>query len=157
VQIQILAVGKIKEDYLKNGINDYLTRISKYAKTTVTEVAEEDIASGLPREIMSKEAKKLLKYLQAKENRYVVVLDRTGMELSSEDMSSRMETMMVNGKSNFMFVIGGALGLDESIVKIADTRLSLSRLTFTHQMARFILLEQIYRAIKIMKNEPYHY
>jgi 23S rRNA (pseudouridine1915-N3)-methyltransferase len=157
VQIQILAVGKIKEDYLKSGIKDYLTRISKNAKVTVTEVAEEDIASGSPREIMSREAKKLLKYLQAKENRYIVVLDRTGKELSSEEMSGRIETMMVNGKSSFVFVIGGALGLDESVVEIAEMRLSLSRLTFTHQMARFIILEQIYRAIKIMKNEPYHY
>jgi 23S rRNA (pseudouridine1915-N3)-methyltransferase len=157
VQIQILAVGKIKEDYLKRGINDYISRISKHAKVTITEVLEEDIASGAPHDIMAKEAKKLLKQISKRDSWYIIALDREGIEISSEQLSKQIEALMVQGKSNIMFVIGGALGIDRSLIDLVDFRLSLSKLTFTHQFARLLLLEQVYRSLKIIRGEPYHY
>lgn len=157
VQIQIIAVGKIKEDYLKRGIEDYAKRLSRHVKITVTEVAEEDINIKPGAEVKAKEALKLEKQLQPRESRYVIALDMRGTELSSEELAQKLESLMLAGKSSISFVIGGALGLDDSITRMADFRLSLSKLTFTHQIARFIVLEQLYRSFKIIKGEPYHY
>ncbi len=157
MQIQVIAVGKIKEDYLKRGIDDYKKRLSKYTGVKIVEVAEEDIAARPDYEVKAKEAQKLLKYLVGRDSWYVVALDRQGIELSSENLAQRIESLMVAGKSSIAFVLGGALGLDDSVVNSADLRLSLSKLTFPHQMARFILLEQLYRSFKIIRGEPYHY
>ena len=126
MRIRIVAVGKLKEDYLKRGVDDYIKRLLRYVKITVQEVAEEDINTKPGPEVKAREAQKL-------------------------------ESLMVAGKSNISLVIGGALGLDDSILRAADLRLSLSKLTFTHQVARFIILEQLYRSFKIIKGEPYHY
>lgn len=157
MQIQILAVGKIKEDYLKRATNDYAIRISKYAKVTITEVSEEDIASGVPQDVMVREAKKLIRRITQRDSWYIFALDRQGAEISSVQLSKQIESLTIQGKSNVMFVIGGPLGLDRSLIELVDFCLSLSKLTFTHQFARVILLEQIYRALKIIKREPYHY
>lgn len=156
--IQVVAVGKIKESYLRQGIDEYKKRISKYAKVKIVEVSEEDIKQRPASEVKTREAGKLLKHLPEKsDTRFTMVLDREGEELSSEDLAEKINGLMVKGKSDITFVIGGALGLDESVIKKADYRLSLSRLTFTHQIARFILLEQVYRSFKIIRGEPYHY
>ncbi len=157
MQIQIVAVGKLKEDYLKRGVDDYLKRLSRQVKVSVQEVSEEDINTKSGAEVKAKEALKLQKLLQPGEARYVVALDMRGAELSSEELAQKLESLMVAGKSNISFVIGGALGLDGSVLERADLRLSLSKLTFTHQVARFIILEQLYRSFKIIKGEPYHY
>ncbi|MHB8842029.1 MAG: 23S rRNA (pseudouridine(1915)-N(3))-methyltransferase RlmH [Candidatus Aquicultor sp.] len=157
MQIQVVAVGKLKEDYLKRGVDDYLKRLLRYVKVTIQEVAEEDINTKPGAEVKAKEALKLQKLLQPRESRYVIALDMRGAELSSEELAQKLESLMVAGKSNISFVIGGALGLDDSLLEKADLRLSLSKLTFTHQVARFIILEQIYRSFKIIKGEPYHY
>lgn len=159
MRIQIVAVGKIKEDYLKRGIDDFKTRLSRYADVKILEVAEEDINIRPAQEVKAREAQKLqklLERLQAPEW-YKIVLDRGGAALSSEELANKIESLMVSGRSNLVFVIGGALGLDVSVVKSADFRLSLSEMTFTHQIARFIILEQIYRAFKIIRGESYHY
>lgn len=157
MQIQIIAVGKVKEDYLKRGIDDYKKRLSKYTGVKIIEVTEENIAARPDYEVKAKEARKLLKHLAERDSWYVVALDRRGIEVSSENLAQRIESLMVAGRSNIAFVIGGALGLDDSLVKSADLQLSLSKLTFPHQVARFILLEQLYRSFKIIRGEPYHY
>jgi len=158
LRIEIIAVGKIKESYLRQGIEEYKKRISKYAKVKVVEVSEEDIRQRPASEVKAKEAEKLARHLPEKSDTgFTIVLDREGEELSSEDLAEKINGLMVKSKSDLTFVIGGALGLDESITKKAGYRLSLSRLTFTHQLARFILLEQVYRSFKIIRGEPYHY
>jgi len=158
LQIEIIAVGKIKESYLRQGIDEYKKRISKYSKVKIVEVSEEDIRQRSAREVKAREAGKLARHLPEKSDAgFTIVLDREGEELSSEELAEKINGLMVRGKSDLTFVVGGALGLDESIVEKADYRLSLSRLTFTHQVARFILLEQIYRSFKIIRGEPYHY
>ncbi|MCL6471271.1 MAG: 23S rRNA (pseudouridine(1915)-N(3))-methyltransferase RlmH [Firmicutes bacterium] len=157
MQIRIIAVGKIKEDYLKQGIDDYKKRLSKYVSVNIQEVAEEKVSVRPNSEVKAKEAQKLQKYMPEPDSWYIVALDRQGIEVSSEELAKRVESLMIAGKSNIVFVIGGALGLDDSIIKAADFRLSLSRLTFPHQIARFIILEQLYRSFKIIRGEPYHY
>ncbi|MBI4733518.1 MAG: 23S rRNA (pseudouridine(1915)-N(3))-methyltransferase RlmH [Rubrobacteridae bacterium] len=157
MQIKILAIGKIKEDYLKRGIGHYISRISKFARISVIEIPEEDISSAPPNLVMAGEAKKIIKQLPRQDSWYTIVLDRKGEEFSSEQMAARIDSLMVQGKSKIVFIIGGALGLDRSVIEASDLRISLSQLTFTHQMARFILSEQIYRALKIINREPYHY
>lgn len=157
MHIQIAAVGKIKEDYLKRAIDDYRARLGKYGKVTISEVADEDISQRPAAEVKAREAQRLLRKITPPESWLVVALDREGIEVSSEELARRLESWMVSGKSNVAFFIGGALGLDESITRTADLKLSLSKLTFTHQIARFILLEQLYRAFKIIRGEPYHY
>ena len=157
MRIRIVAVGKLKEDYLKRGVDDYIKRLLRYVKITVQEVAEEDINTKPGPEVKAREAQKLQKQLQPPESRYMIALDMRGTELSSEELAQKLESLMVAGKSNISLIIGGALGLDDSILRAADLRLSLSKLTFTHQVARFIILEQLYRSFKIIKGEPYHY
>ncbi|HZD60011.1 MAG TPA: 23S rRNA (pseudouridine(1915)-N(3))-methyltransferase RlmH [Anaerolineae bacterium] len=155
MRIKVVAIGKIKEDYLKRGIDDYKNRLSKYAKISIVEVAEEDIALRPESEVKGREAQKLKKHIA--DVQYVIALEREGMELPSIELAQRLESLMIGGKSNIAFMIGGALGLDESLIRSSDFTLSLSKLTFTHQIARFILLEQLYRSFKIIKGEPYHY
>ncbi|HEY3375653.1 MAG TPA: 23S rRNA (pseudouridine(1915)-N(3))-methyltransferase RlmH [Candidatus Aquicultor sp.] len=157
MNIEIVAVGKIKEEYLRKGIDDYLKRLSRYAKLKVIEIADEDISQRMPAEVKAREARKLAKYISPSDSRYVIALDIQGHEATSEELAEKLESLMVAGKSTVTFVIGGALGLDESVLNAADFRLSFSRMTFTHQIARFILLEQVYRSFKIIKGEPYHY
>ena len=155
MQIKIVAIGKIKEAYLKQGLGDYKNRLSKYARVSVLELPEEDIALRPKSEVKDREAQRLKKHTAG--SQYVIALDREGIELSSVELAQKLESLMIGGKSNIVFVIGGALGLDESVIKAADLNLSLSKFTFTHQIARFVLLEQLYRSFKIIKGEPYHY
>lgn len=150
-----MAVGKLKEDYLKRAAAEYATRLSRHSRVEIAEVPEEDIASRPAKAVKAIEADRLLAKLP--EGRHVIALDREGKELSSEAFADYLEKRMTGGESRFVFVLGGPLGLDRQVLDKADLRLSLSKLTFPHQMARVILLEQLYRAFKIIKNEPYHY
>lgn len=159
MKIHILAVGKIKEDFIRAGIDEFLKRLSRYAKVNIIEVDDEKIPanpSGADIEaVKEREADKLLKRIPA--NSYVVVLAIQGKTVSSEGLAEMMENLMVQGQSEITFIIGGAVGLHQKVVDLADYTLSLSKMTFTHQMIRMILLEQVYRAFRIMKGEPYHY
>ena len=158
MKITVLTVGKIKEKYFNDGIAEYSKRLSRYCKLEIVEVADEktpDNASETEElQIKEKEGDRLLKYI--KEDAYVIALAIEGKQLDSVELSQKIEKLGINGTSHIIFIIGGSLGLDDRILKRADFKLSFSRMTFPHQMMRMVLLEQIYRAYRIMKNEPYH-
>lgn len=158
MKITVLTVGKIKEKYFNDGITEYSKRLSRYCKLEIVEVADEktpDHASETEElQIKEKEGDRLLKYI--KEDAYVIALAIEGKQLDSVELSQKIEKLGVNGTSHIIFIIGGSLGLDDRILKRADFKLSFSKMTFPHQMMRMVLLEQIYRAYRIMKNEPYH-
>ncbi|MBY7145095.1 23S rRNA (pseudouridine(1915)-N(3))-methyltransferase RlmH [Virgibacillus sp. NKC19-3] len=158
MKIAILAVGKLKEKYLKQGIEEYLKRLSTYAKVEITEVADEKAPENLSeaeeQEVKRKEGERLLSKIG--HDTYVITLEINGKKLSSEQLAAKMDKLATYGKSNIAFVIGGSLGISESVQKRSDLALSFSTLTFPHQMMRLILLEQIYRGFRIMRGEPYH-
>ena len=158
MKITILAVGKVKESYFRDAIAEYSKRLSKYCKLEIIEVADEktpDKASDREEEmIKEKEADRLLKYI--KEDAFVCSLAIEGVQLDSVALAGRIERIGLQGKSHIIFIIGGSLGLHASVLRRADMLLSFSAMTFPHQLMRVILLEQIYRAYRIMANEPYH-
>ena len=158
MKIKILCVGKIKEDFYRKAILEFEKRLSRYCKLEVIEVADEktpDLAGeAIERQIKEKEGARLLKRIR--EDTYVVALAIHGKELDSLALSRSIERLGLQGKSSVAFVIGGSLGLSESVLKRADEQLSFSKLTFPHQLMRVILLEQIYRSFRIIHREPYH-
>lgn len=158
MKIKIITVGKLKEKYLVDGIKEYTKRISGYADIEMIEVADERIPdkASLAEETMVKvrEGRKILD--KVKQDDYMILLDVSGKEMDSVAFSKHIENCMVNGKSTIDFVIGGSLGHGEEVLSRANVRLSFSPMTFPHQLMRLILVEQIYRAFKIMKNETYH-
>lgn len=146
--IKIICVGKIKEKFFKEAIDEYKKRLSKYTKIDIIEVNDE--SNG---DILKKEATSILKYIN--NNDYVITMEIEGNKLNSRELSKKInDTLIIN--SNITFIIGGSLGLDESIKKLSNYKLSFSDLTFPHQLFRIILLEQIYRSFKIINNESYH-
>ena len=156
--IHIIAVGKLKEDYLKDAQKEYLKRLSRFCKVNIVEIEEEkapDNASPAQEDkIKAKEAERIRKAVG--KNTTLIALALEGQEWSSTGFSQQLRQLMVEGKSDIAFIIGGSIGLDASLVKIADLRFCLSKLTFPHQLARIILLEQTYRAFKIINGETYH-
>jgi len=158
MQINIIAVGKVKENYLKAGIEEYLKRLTSYAKVKIIEVSEEgapeDIGEKEKEKILLKEGERILS--QIKEGDYLIVLDIKGDNLSSEQLAAKINNLALYGKSSLTFLIGSSYGLSNEVKRRADYSLSFSRLTFPHQLIRLILLEQIYRTFKINRNEPYH-
>jgi Uncharacterized conserved protein len=158
VKITILAVGKVKEKYLKDGILEYTKRLSRFCELQFVEVEDEQAADTLSvaqeEQVKKREADKLLKKL--KEGSFVIVLDVKGAKIDSEAFASRLQGYFVSGSSHITFIIGGSLGLHESITSKAGLKLSLSEMTFPHQLTRLILLEQVYRAFKIINGETYH-
>ncbi len=158
MKITILSVGKIKEKFYTNAIEEYVKRLSRYCKLEIVEVADEktpDNASPADEAIiLNKEGERLLHYI--KDNSYVCVLAIEGKPLSSTELAAHIEKLGVNGTGHITFIIGGSLGLSSSIMSRADYKLSFSRMTFPHQLMRVILLEQIYRSYRIINNEPYH-
>ncbi|MDD2434660.1 MAG: 23S rRNA (pseudouridine(1915)-N(3))-methyltransferase RlmH [Bacilli bacterium] len=151
MMIKIIAVGKIKEKYFKEAIDEYTKRLSRYTKLKIIEV--EDIDLSNPTLSLEKERDNLIKYID--KNDYVIVLDIKGESLNSLELSKKIDNTLIN-YSNITFIIGGSYGLHEDIKKRSDYQLSFSKLTFPHQMFRVLLLEQIYRSFKIIKNESYH-
>ncbi len=149
--IRIICVGKIKEKYLRDAIDEYSKRLSKYTKLEIIEVKDESKYSDL--DIMKKEAINIDKYINDKD--YNIVLAIEGEELSSLSFAKKLDNVFIN-YSNINFIIGGSLGIDNSIKEKANLKLSFSRMTYPHQLFRVILLEQIYRAFKIINNESYH-
>ncbi len=157
-QITILCVGKIKEDYLRDAVDEYSKRLTRYCKLSITEVSDEktpDNASPTEEEqIKAKEAARLLKNLP--EDAFVVTLEIEGKQLTSPELAEKLSSLAVTGSSHIVFVIGGSLGLGADILKKSDMRLSFSKMTFPHQLMRVILLEQIYRSFRIISGAPYH-
>ena len=158
MKITILCVGKVKEKFYRDGISEFTKRLSRYCKLDIIEVADEktteDASETEIRLIKEKEGERILKNI--KEDAYVICLCINGKQLSSEALSEKIEKLGVQGTSHICFVIGGSLGLADEVVKRADFKLSFSPMTFPHQLMRVILLEQIYRAYRIMNHEPYH-
>jgi 23S rRNA (pseudouridine1915-N3)-methyltransferase len=158
MKITVLSVGKIKEKYFTDGIREYEKRLSRYCKLELIEVADEKTPEGASEneelKIKEKEGERLKKYIR--EDAYVVALAIEGKQLNSVEFSEKIEKLGVQGVSHIIFLIGGSLGLDGSLLKAADLKLSFSKMTFPHQMMRLILLEQLYRSYRIMKGEPYH-
>lgn len=158
MKIIILCVGKIKEKFFKMGIDEYIKRLSKYTKLDIIEVNDEKTSENLSiaeeNIIKNKEAQRILSHI--KSNYYIVSLAIDGKQMSSEQFSSFIHSNMTNSIKTLVFIIGGSIGLSDEILNISDYKLSFSAMTFPHQMMRMILLEQIYRAYRIINNEPYH-
>lgn len=158
MKIRILCIGKIKEQYLKMGIDEYLTRIKPYAQIEIVEVNDEPIVEN-PRpcdikKAIDLEGQKILKIIKPSD--YLIGLDLNKKELNSVEFAGFLENKLVLGGSNISFVIGGSYGLSDELKQRMNDSISLSKMTFLHQMTRLILLEQIYRAFKINRNETYH-
>ena len=149
--IKIICVGKIKEEYLNKGINEYKKRISKYHNIEIYELQDEGLLDK--QTTLKKEKEKILKIINPKD--YLIILDIDGKELNSIQLAKKIDEIFITN-SNITFIIGGSYGIDDSIKDLADLKLSFSKLTFPHQLFRVILLEQIYRAFKINNNEEYH-
>lgn len=158
MQIQIVSVGKVKEKYIKLGIAEFEKRLRPYCKLTMDEVSDEQAPEQLSDkelyQVKQKEGERILNKI--KPNQYVVVLDIQGDNWSSEQLASEMEKLSIHGRSQVSFVIGGSNGLSDDVLNRADQKLSFSKMTFPHQLMKLILMEQVYRAFKIQKNEPYH-
>lgn len=158
MKIKIICVGKLKEKYLVAGVNEYLKRLQGYCKVEVYEVLDESIPDNCSLAnqmiIKAKEGRKMLDKI--KQDEYVILLDVAGQEIDSIELSKQMADCMLGGKSTIDFVIGGSLGHGQEILDRANFKLSFSKMTFPHQLMRLILVEQIYRSFKIIKNESYH-
>lgn len=142
--IKLICVGKIKEQYLKDLINDYLKRINKYHKLDIIELKDSNIID---------ESKEILKYVNSKD--YIITMDINGNKLSSVELSKKIDNLLMN-YSNITFIIGGSYGLHDDVKSVSNYSLSFSDLTFPHGLFRGLLLEQVYRSFKILNNESYH-
>lgn len=158
MQIKIICVGKLKEKYLQEGIKEYLKRLGAYAKVEIIEVPDEKTLEGasmaLEEQIKAKEAEAIRKHI--KQDTTLTALAIEGKQLGSEELAEKMARWSLEGKSHLTLVIGGSLGLDKNLLQDAELLLSFSKMTFPHQLMRLILLEQLYRAYKINRGEPYH-
>lgn len=158
MKITLVTVGKVKEKYLRDAIEEYKKRLSKYCKLEIQEVQDEktpDAASENQENLIrSKEGERIMKYLR--DDAYVITLEIGGKMLDSLEFSKKIENLGIQGKSRIIFVIGGSIGLGQQVLSRSDYALSFSKMTFPHQLMRVILLEQIYRGYRIMAGEPYH-
>ena len=158
MRITVLCVGKVKEKFYRDAIDEFSKRLSRYCKLDIIEVAdektEEQCSENEIRLVKSKEGERILKNI--KDDAYVVTLCIDGTQVDSEALSRKIETLGISGVSHIYFIIGGSLGLADEVIRRADYKLSFSKMTFPHQLMRVILLEQIYRAYRIMNHEPYH-
>lgn len=158
MKIKIYCIGKIKEQFLKDGISEYLKRLQSYAKTEIIEVNDSKVNDNPNNSDINKakneEGARVLKIL--KQNEYLVGLDLNRSEFTSEEFACYISKKLVEGGSQISFVIGGSYGLSDELKKRCNSFVTLSKMTFLHQMTRLILLEQIYRAFKILNNEVYH-
>ncbi|MGD6804586.1 23S rRNA (pseudouridine(1915)-N(3))-methyltransferase RlmH [Rossellomorea vietnamensis] len=158
MNISIVTVGKLKEKYLKQGIDEYLKRLSAYAKVEVIEVSDEKAPEELSEtemiQVKGKEGERILAKISP--DAYVIALAIEGKMRTSEDLADNLDKLATYGKSKVAFVIGGSLGLSDEVLKRSNETLSFSKMTFPHQLMRLILVEQVYRAFRINRGEPYH-
>lgn len=159
MKISIIVIGKLKEKHLADGVNEFVKRLRPYCTLEIVELAENNLPDNFSQAQLDKhleiEGEKILKTLADKA--YVFLLDLHGKQLSSEGLATTVQELALEGKSTLAFVIGGAFGVGKNLRARADFAWSFSKLTFTHQMIRMLLVEQIYRAFKIMKGEKYHW
>ena len=158
MNIKIISVGKIKEKYIQEGIKEFSKRLSRYCNLDIVELEDEKAPENLSEKemeiIKNKEGEKIIAKIP--QNSFIISLEIEGKQISSEELSKKMEDIMVNGINDITFLIGGSLGLSDEVKSKSNFKLSFSKMTFPHQLMRLILVEQVYRAWKIMKNEPYH-
>jgi len=158
MHIQIVTVGKLKEKYLVQGIAEYVKRLGPYAKIQMSEVADEkapeQLSAAEELQVKQKEGERIL--AQLKPDSFVIAMAIDGHMWTSEQLAAKMSDLGTYGRSHISFVIGGSLGLSEDVLRRADEKLSFGRITFPHQLIRLVLVEQVYRAFKIVRGEPYH-
>lgn len=151
-------MGKIKEKYLRDAIDEYTKRLSKYCRINIIEVSDEKTTDGqgiaLDGKVKMTEGERLIKHLR--DDAFKITLEIEGRQLDSPGLADKINRLGIDGISRIQFIIGGSLGLDDRVVKKSDMALSFSKMTFPHQLMRVILLEQIYRSFRIINNEPYH-
>jgi 23S rRNA (pseudouridine1915-N3)-methyltransferase len=158
MNITVIAVGKLKEKYLKQAVDEYSKRLSRYCKLDIIELSDEKTPDNASEKeeliIKEKEGRAILSKI--KDNAYVIAMDLKGKQVTSEDFSKFIDNCGVMGNSNLVFVIGGSLGLSEEVIGRANYKLCFSKMTFPHQLFRVMLLEQVYRGFRIINGEPYH-
>lgn len=158
MNISIVTIGKLKEKYLKQGIDEYLKRLTLYAKLEIIELPDEKAPENLSEmemeQVKQKEGERILSKIS--DDTHVIALAIQGKMKSSEDLAADLDRLATYGKSKVAFIIGGSLGLSNEVMKRANDTLSFSKMTFPHQLMRLILLEQVYRAFRINRGEPYH-
>lgn len=158
MKIKIISVGKLKEKYLKMGIDEYAKRLSRYCKLELIEVPDEKAPENLSatemEQVKEKEGQRILSKI--KNGDYCFAMAIEGKQLSSEKFAEELDKLSTSGKSQFVFVIGGSLGLSDSVMKRSQQQLSFGKLTYPHQLMRLVLVEQVYRSFRINLGEPYH-
>ena len=155
LKIKIIALGKIKEKYIKDGINEFLKRLSPYAAISVVEISPIEIKDdALISKVLIQEGEKILSCIKPTD--FVITMEIKGKELSSEEFAAKLEELTNSGTQEVVFVIGSSNGIGENVSQRANLKMSMSKMTFLHEFARLILVEQIYRAFKIIKGETYH-
>lgn len=159
MKITIVAVGKIKEKYLAAGIGEFIKRLTPFCRLDIIEIAEERMpetpSEAEKAKALAREGERILKAVRPAS--HLIVLDLGGRQLTSEELAAKFDALALAGQSDLTFVIGGAFGLAPEVLTAAKEKLSFSKMTFTHQMIRLFLVEQIYRAFKISRGEPYHW
>ena len=158
MKVTLICVGKLKEKYLSQGVDEYVKRLGRYCSLDIIELADEktpdNASSALEELIKKKEGERILRAI--KDDSYCIALAINGEMLTSPELAEKIDALGISGTSHISFVIGGSLGLSEDVIKRADYKLSFSNMTFPHQLMRMILLEQVYRAYRIIHNQPYH-
>lgn len=159
MRFYVVCIGKLKDAYLRDGVAEFVKRMRPYGGITITELNESKIgdkpSDADRKQVVDEEGERLLKAVP--KNAYTVLLDVYGKTMSSEDLAKTVAKLEVDGISEMSFIIGGAFGVSEALRQSVNYKLSFSPMTFTHQMVRVLLVEQIYRASKINRNEPYHW
>ena len=159
LSINIICVGKIKENYLKDAIGEYSKRLSKYCNLNIIELPDEKLPNQLSQknidEVKNTEGNKILAHI--KKDSYTICLDLKGKQFSSEEFSAKIDSIALNFNSSINFIIGGTLGLSKDVLEKANEKICFSKMTFPHQLIRVFLLEQLFRAFKISNNETYHW
>ena len=159
MRFYIVCIGKLKDAYLREGVAEFVKRMRPYGGITITELKESKIgdkpSDADRKQVVAEEGDRLLKAVP--KNAYTVLLDVYGKTMSSEELAKTVSKLEVDGVSDMAFIIGGAFGVSDTLRQTANYKLSFSPMTFTHQMVRLLLVEQIYRASKINRNEPYHW
>jgi len=155
MKIKIIALGKVKEKFLQAGIDEFLKRLIPYASVEIVEIPAIEIRDeNLTARVLEEEGQKILSHIKPRS--YLITMEITGKMLSSEDFAKKIAELTNDGAGEIVFVIGSSCGISPVVSARADYKLSLSKMTFLHNFARLILIEQIYRAFKIIKGETYH-
>ena len=155
LKIKIIALGKIKEKFLKDGIDEFLKRLTPYTSISIQELSPIEIKDeNLTEKVLTEEGDKILSYIKPLD--YVITMEINGKQFSSEEFAQHITTLTNDGVQEIVFVIGSSCGIGKNVSARANLKMSMSKMTFLHQFARLILVEQIYRAFKIIKGETYH-